>query len=78
MASTESPVTIRYYKSGERKNRVEIESNETGRVLAWCYIGDDLHVERIADILSMKRLPREAAALRKLAQDARRPIRNCI
>jgi hypothetical protein len=64
----DSPVLIR-----RRGTLVEIESAETGAVLAHCQIGDDGNLERIADILSAKRLPREAMALRKLRDDARKP-----
>jgi hypothetical protein len=66
MAGT-SPVRI--YRD---KNRVEVEHAETGDILAYCMIGDDANMERIADILSAKRLPAEAMALRKLMMDARK------
>lgn len=59
-----------------RGNKVEIEHRETGELLAWCWIGDDLMVEKIADILSMKRLPEDAMKLRQMAVDARKPIRH--
>ena len=36
--------------------------------------GDDDTVERIADILSAKRLPEDAMRLRRMAMDARRPL----
>lgn len=62
----DSPILIR-----RRGTLVEVEMAETGDVLAHCQIGDDAAVERIADILSAKRLPHEAQALRKLMMDAR-------
>ncbi len=64
-----SPIVIQ-----RRRNLIEIERRDTGEILAYCQIGDDAAVERIADILSAKRLPREAAALRQLRDDARRPL----
>ncbi len=57
-----------------RRNQVEITSRDTGDTLAYCMIGDDDMVERIADILSAKRLPEDAARLRQMAMDARRPL----
>ena len=63
----DSPIIIHLRKG----TLIEIEHAQTGDVLAYCQIGDDNAVERIADILSAKRLPREAAALRKLRDDAR-------
>jgi len=64
----ESPILI--HLTG---TRLEVEHAATNEILAHCQIGDDDAVERIADILSEKRLPREAMALRKLMMDARRP-----
>ncbi len=55
-----------------RGNRVEIEHRETGELLAEFWIGDDIAVETVADILSAKRLPEEAMKLRQMAMDARR------
>jgi hypothetical protein len=55
-------------------NRIEIEHRQSGELLAEFWIGDDLAVEAVADILSAKRLPREAMQLRQMAIDARRPI----
>lgn len=68
-----SPITIRLRtpEKGRTRTLVEIEDNRTGQVLAKCNVGDDLAIETIADILSAKRLPMEAMALRKLAMDAR-------
>lgn len=62
-----SPVVIR-----EKKNWITVETREEGSVLAYCQIGDDNAVERIADILSAKRLPRDAMKLRKMRDDARK------
>jgi hypothetical protein len=55
------------------RNKVKIEMEESGELLAWCYIGDDENLERIADILSAKRLPEDAMRLRKMGVDARIP-----
>lgn len=55
-----------------RNNRVEVRHMETDELLAWCYIGHDEDVEMIADMLSAKRLPKEAAKLRRMAMDARK------
>lgn len=64
-----SPITIRL-----RGTLVEVEDRNSGDVLAYCQIGDDENLERIADILSAKRLPSEAMFLRQMAQDVRRPL----
>jgi hypothetical protein len=66
-ATKKSPVVISL-----RKNRITVERRDTGDVLAHCMIGDDENVERIADILSAKRLPEDAMKLRQMAKDARR------
>lgn len=63
----DSPIIIT-----KRRNLVEIEHRKTGEILAHCQIGDDIAVERIADILSAKRLPREAASLRNLMMQERK------
>ena len=55
-----------------QRNKITVEVEETGEVLAHCQIGDDLHVELIADLLSAKRLPNAAMKLRQMAMDARR------
>lgn len=55
----------------KRNGKIEVVSPD-GDVLAWCFIGDDENVERIADLLSTKRLPEAAMKMRKIAQDARR------
>lgn len=53
---------------------MEIEHRQSGDVLAEFWIGDDVAVETVADILSAKRLPREAMQLRQMAMDARRSV----
>lgn len=68
-----SPIIIRTRKEAYR-TRVEIEHRETGDVLAWCWLGDDSAIETIADILSAKKLPKDAMKLRQMAMDARRPL----
>ena len=65
----ESPILI--HRTG---TLIEIEHALNGQILATCQIGDDDAVERIADILSQKRLPREAHALRQMMMEARKPI----
>lgn len=65
-----SPVVIR-----QRGTLVEIESRATGEVLAHCRIGDDDNLERIADLLSCKKLSADAMKLRQMAMDARHPQR---
>ena len=57
-----------------RGNRIEIEHRETGELLAEFWIGDDIAVETVADILSAKRLPEEAMKLRQMATDSRRAL----
>jgi len=69
MAKT-SPVQI--IREG---NKITVEMADTGDVLAFCFIGDDDAIEKIADILSAKRLPLDAMRLRRAAQDARREHR---
>jgi hypothetical protein len=39
-----------------KDNLVPVIHNQTKEVLAWCFIGDDENVEKIADILSAKYL----------------------
>jgi hypothetical protein len=51
---------------------IEITHAQTKQLLATCMIGDDASVERIADLLSAKRLWREANRLRGMVQDSRR------
>src|ERR1700748_3835697 len=51
---------------------IEITHAQTGELLATCMIGDDYSVERIADLLSAKRLWREANRLRSMVQMLRR------
>jgi hypothetical protein len=66
--ATEYKSPIKIHLAG---TRVEIEHAATGEILAHCQIGDDDAVETIADILSAKRLSREAMALRNLMQEQR-------
>jgi hypothetical protein len=47
---------------------VEIFHRDTGRLLAYCYLGEDLMVERIADILSSKYLGAAAMELREMTR----------
>jgi hypothetical protein len=54
-------------------NRVEVRMLDDDSLLAWCMIGDDDNLEKIADILSAKHLPADAMKLRQMAMDARRP-----
>ena len=72
--AADSPITIRLRTEKDKRTAtlVEIESNESGQLLAHCQIGDDANMERIADILSAKRLPREAEAIRRIMMEARR------
>lgn len=62
-----SPVVIQ-----RRGNKIEVEMRESGDLLAWCWIGDDLSVETIADLLSAKRLGPDAEKLRQMVVDARK------
>lgn len=68
--SKDSPVQI--IRQG---TKVTIEMASTGAVLAVCAIGDDETFEKIADLLSSKKLPADAMRLRKMAQDARKEQR---
>jgi hypothetical protein len=61
-----SPVIIQ-----RRGNRIEVEHRETGDLLAHCFIGDEIAVEIIADLLSAKRLSREAMKFREMVEAAR-------
>ena len=56
-----SPILIR-----RRGNKIEVESRDTGDVLAWCWIGDEAMCERIADILSAKYLGAAAMEFRAM------------
>jgi len=47
-------------------NFLEVFHSQTRQRLAYCYVGDDLMVEKIADILSAKRLGLAAMELREL------------
>jgi len=68
----QSPVLIHHYRNGDKKHLVEVEHAQTGRILASCMIGDDEGMERLADLLSAKKLPREAMAIRNLMREARK------
>lgn len=50
---------------------IEIRHAKTDELLATCMIGDDHSVEKIADLLSAKRLWREANRLRSMVQSLR-------
>ena len=54
-----------------RGNLVEVMDSQTHQCLAWCFIGDDGNIERIADSLSVKRLGAAAQELRELARQDR-------
>ena len=56
----------------EDVDMIEIRDSRTKALLAWCQTGDDRAVGRIADILSAKRLPREAERLRQMVMNCRR------
>jgi hypothetical protein len=56
----------------ERDNVVQVIHRDSGQPLAHCFIGDDLMVERIADILSSKYLGAAAMELREMAARDRR------
>ena len=51
---------------------IEVRHAKTEALLATCMIGDDHSVETIADLLSAKRLWREANRLRSMVQQLRR------
>lgn len=53
---------------------MEIENRETGDLITWGWIGDDLAMERMADELSAGRLGRDAEKLRQMVVDARRAL----
>jgi hypothetical protein len=59
---------VRLQRSG---NLVEVIHTQTHEVLAWCFLGDEHNVERIADILSAKRLGAAAQELREMARQDR-------
>lgn len=65
--AVKSPVIIR-----RSKQRIEVESRDTGDILATCNIGDELMCERIADILSSKYLGAAAMEFREMVQQDRR------
>ena len=63
MADTKPNVRIE-----RRGNTVEVIHSQTHAILAWCFIGDEQNIERIADILSTKRLGAAAQELREMAR----------
>lgn len=67
---SDSPIKIE-----RRGQKLEVVHRDSGGVLAWCYIGDEVNTERIADILSAKGLRREAMEFRQLVADDRRPLK---
>lgn len=64
-----SPFVIQWDK---KKNLLKLETREEGALVAQAYTGDDNGVERIADFLSAKRLPKDAQKVRQILRDARR------
>ena len=52
---------------------VEVRHAKTGEMLATCMMSDDLGLEKIADLLSIKRLWREANRFRQMVYESRRP-----
>lgn len=83
MAEYESPVVMERVRKGidgdtERGSlyeMVEVRLASTDEVLATCMMGDDAGLERIADLLSAKRLWREANRFRQMVSDSRKPVR---
>jgi hypothetical protein len=53
---------------------VEIRLATDESLLATCMMSDDLGLEKIADMLSAKRLPDEANRFRKMVIDSRRGL----
>ena len=60
---------IRFHRLGLT---VDILDTRTGEILAWCYLGDEDNVEKIADILSAKGQREAAHELREMARSDRR------
>jgi hypothetical protein len=56
---------------------VQVIHRDTGDCQAWCFIGDDHNVERIADILSSKYLGAAAMELREMARTPPPPSPAC-
>ena len=54
---------------------VEVRLASDDSVLATCMMGDDLGLERIADLLAAKRLWREANRFRQMVSDSKKPVR---
>ncbi len=53
---------------------IEITHAKTSELLATCMIGDDYSTEKIADMLSEKRLWREANRFRAMMQQSRKSL----
>lgn len=54
---------------------VEVTDAKSGKLLACCMMADDSGLERIADLLSSKRLWREANRFRQMVSDSRKLVR---
>ena len=54
---------------------LEVRHAKTSELLATCMMGDELGVEKIADLLSRKKLYREANRLRAMVQELRKPAK---
>jgi hypothetical protein len=65
-----SPVYIQI-----RNNKLQVESRETGDLLACCFLGDEAMVESIADSLSARRLGKDAEKVRRLVEERRPRLR---
>lgn len=80
MADYESPVimerVLRPLKGDKERDEydmIEITHAKTGELLATCMMSDDYSIEAIADLLSAKRLWREANRLRQMVHQSRKP-----
>lgn len=58
--------------SGDLYDMVEIRHAQTGQMLATCMMSDDNGLERIADLLSARRLWREAGRFRAMVVRTRK------
>lgn len=61
-----------YVELKRRGLMVDVIDKRSGEVLAWCFLGDEDNLEKIADILSEKKQPQAAQELRELARGDRR------
>lgn len=66
----DSPVKIE-----RRGNRISVRSKLTGAELAWCFVGDEVATEAIADLLSAKGAGAAAMEFRQAVMDDRRSRR---